>query len=76
MAFLKKRDNPKELNKMRELFGPSQVDHSIRQAIQMCWMALQENRRTAKELEKQFRRIVDRATKDMHEDAEAFGLSK
>jgi uncharacterized protein YicC (UPF0701 family) len=59
--------------KMADLFGPCQVDQSIRQAVQFCWMALPQDRRTVEELEKQIRRLVDRALKDFREDREAFG---
>jgi hypothetical protein len=58
---------------MAALFGPQQIDHSVRQALHFCWMSLPKERRTPEELEKQFRRIVDRALKDFREDREAFG---
>jgi hypothetical protein len=58
---------------LSDFFGPQQVDLLIRQAFQHCWMALPKDRRTNDELEKQFRRIVDRALKDFREDHEAFG---
>jgi hypothetical protein len=58
--------------KIAHLFGPCQVDQSIRQAVQFCWMALPPDRRTADELENQFRRLVDRALKDIRDDREAF----
>jgi hypothetical protein len=54
-------------------FGPHQIDQSIRQAVQFCWMCLPKERRTPEELEKQVRRLVDRALKDFREDREAFG---
>ena len=60
-------------DKMRDFFNPSQVDHSVRQALQMCWMMLPKDKRNAGELERQFRRIVDRALRDMREDDQAFG---
>lgn len=62
-------------DRMRDFFNPAQVDHSVRQALQMCWMMLPNDKRNADELENQFRRIVDRALKDMREDDEAFGKS-
>jgi len=55
-----------------KFFGPTQVDHFIRQAIQMCWMGLPDDRRTTGEVEAQVRRIVDRALKDFREDGEVF----
>jgi hypothetical protein len=39
-------------------------------------MSLPKNRRSQDEVEKQFRRIVDRALKDFREDSEAFGQSE
>jgi hypothetical protein len=59
---------------LRHLFGPQQIDQSIRNAILMCWMGLPQERRTADELEKQIRRMVDRALKDFREDRQAFGV--
>ncbi len=69
-------DDPENVNKMRSMFGAGQVDQSVRQAIQMCWMMLPDGSRTVGEVEKQFRRIVDRAIKDLREDSDAFGLPK
>ena len=68
------KDDPNTPKKMRAMFGPNQVDQHVRQAIQLCWMMLPENAKTVDELEKQFRRIVDRAIKDLRDDAQAFGL--
>jgi hypothetical protein len=62
--------------KMSEFFGPGQVDQFVRQAIQTCWMALPKDRKNADELEKQVRRIVDRALKDFRDDSKHFGRKK
>ena len=51
---------------------PSQVDQSIRSAIQLCWMMIRPSERTPQELERQIRRILDRALKDIQEDLDAF----
>jgi hypothetical protein len=59
--------------KMADFFGPQQVDQTIRQAIQFCWMSLPKDRRTSDELESQMRRLVDRALKDFRDDRKAFG---
>jgi len=75
MAYFNK-DDPEATDKMRSMFGPGQVDQQVRQAIQMCWMMLPTDKKTSDELEKQFRRIVDRAIKDLHDDASAFELPK
>lgn len=68
--------NSENADNMRGMFGPGHVDQSVRQAIQFCWMMLPQDVKTVDELEKQFRRIVDRAIKDLRDDFEAFGLSK
>ena len=59
-------------SKWGQFFCPGQVDQQIRQAIQMCWMMLPEEKRTVEEVEKHIRRIVDRVLKDLREDGEAF----
>ena len=69
-------NDPEARKKMRAMFSPGQIDQSVRQAIQMCWMMLPDEGKSVAELEKQFRRIVDRALKDLQEDSDAFGLSK
>lgn len=61
---------------MAEMFGPGQIDQMIRQGIHFCWMALPKDRKNADELEKQIRRIVDRALKDFREDQEEFSRKK
>jgi hypothetical protein len=65
------RRNPFE--HMHEMFGPSHVDSAVRQAIQACWMALPKSRRNADEVEKEIRRLVDRALANLHEDVKSFG---
>ena len=60
---------------MRQWMGPGQVDQTIRHAIHFCWMALPEDKRSIEEVEQQVRRLVDRALKDLREDAAAFGVS-
>lgn len=57
----------------QQWMGPGQVDHMLRQAIEFCWMALPQDRRSVDEVESQMRRLMDRALKDLREDAEAFG---
>jgi hypothetical protein len=73
MASMKWPEDGK--GKFAEFFGPGQVDHQIRQAIQMCWMMLPEDKRGPEEVEKQMRRILDRAIRDLREDSEAFRKS-
>lgn len=62
-------------DKMRELFSPAQVDQSVRHALQLCWMMLPQDKRNIDELEREFRRIVDRALANLREDDQAFGDS-
>ena len=61
------------VEQMAEFFGPEQVDQFVRQAVQFCWRALPQKRRTTKELEKQMQRLLKRALKDFREDRAAFG---
>jgi hypothetical protein len=66
--------DPDARKRMQGFFGPQQVDQQIRQAIQFCWMALPPERQNVQEVETQIRRIVERAFRDLREDAESFGL--
>ncbi len=66
-------DGKNPMDQMSEMFGPGHVDSCIRQAIQSCWMVLPKARRTADEVEKEIRRLVDRALVNLREDAQAFG---
>lgn len=69
-------NDPDAAKKLRAMFGPGQVDQMFRQAIQLCWMALPDDKRTLDELEKQSRRIMERAFKDMREDARQLELGE
>jgi hypothetical protein len=60
---------------MADFFGPGHVDTTVRQAIHFCWMALPQDRKNPDELERQVRRIVERALKDFREDAAVFAKS-
>lgn len=71
--FLSPPEGGDAAERMADLFGPGQIDQTIRQAIQFCWMNLPKERRTSDELEQQIRRIVDRALKNFREDLQAFG---
>ena len=65
-------EDAKQLNAM---VGPGHVDQMVRTAIQACWMARPEERRNIDEVEREMRRLVERALADLREDADAFGLS-
>ena len=67
-------NTPENFDAMRDMFGPQQVDSTIRQALQMCWMSLPKEKRTIGNVEMQIRRLVDRALENMHEDAGQFGF--
>lgn len=66
--------DPDALKRVRAFFSPQQVDHQIRQAIQFCWMALPPEQQNVDEVEKQIRRLVERALRDLRDDATSFGL--
>jgi hypothetical protein len=68
-----KKDAEKAAAAMAKMFGPGQVDQTIRQAIHLCWMSLPPKRKNVKELEKQVRRIFERAVRDIREDSKQFG---
>jgi len=75
MAYEKFDPNdPEAASRMRAFFSPQQVDQQIRQAIQFCWLALPPEKKNVDEVESQIRKIVDRALKDLRDDAATFGL--
>ena len=61
---------------MANPFGPGATDAMVRQAIQTCWMSMSEEKRTVEHVEAEIRRLVERALKDLREDADAFGVGK
>lgn len=65
-------DDEQAMKRMRDVLGPGHIDQSIRQAIQFCWMSLPPDRRAVDDLEKEVRRIVERALSNLREDAKAF----
>ena len=54
--------------------GPSSVDSMLREAFKLCWLFLPPGDRTARSVEREMRRLFDRAIKNMEEDARAFGV--
>jgi hypothetical protein len=60
------------MDKMREMFGPTQIDQQFRQAIHFCWMGMPKEKRNVDELERQIRRLVDRALRDIRDDFDQF----
>ena len=59
----------------RPVISPSSPDHVVRGVIKSCWELLPEQIRNVDEVERQVRRIVDRALRDFREDFEEFGTS-
>ena len=51
---------------------PTPVDQSVYQVLQMGWMMLPNDKHNVDELERQFRRTVDRELKDMRENDQGF----
>ena len=62
--------------RMQEMFGPTAVDNLIRQAISMCWMCLPTEKRSIEEVERQLRRLLDRALQNAKDDGTEFGISE
>lgn len=60
---------------MRSMHGPQAVDHSVREALSMCWMMLPEDKKNVDAVEREIRWLVDRAIANMREDAAVFGIS-
>ena len=65
-------NDEESFDKMRDMFGPSQIDQQIRQAVHFCWMGLPKEKRNVDELERQIRRLVDRALRDVRDDFDEF----
>jgi hypothetical protein len=74
MIFEHSEGDEKSQEGMREMFGPQGVDHMIRQAISTCWMMLPKESKTVSAVETEIRRLVERALRDLKEDAQAFGI--
>jgi hypothetical protein len=66
--------DPETSDSFRKMLGPQQVDEQIRQAIHFCWMSLPADRKNVAEVEKEVRRIMERALKNLRDDADAFGF--
>jgi hypothetical protein len=73
MAYFPNND-PETRDQMRSFMGPGQVDHMIRQAIQLEWVMLPDDRKTVVEVERVIRQVVDRALEELRQDADTFSL--
>jgi hypothetical protein len=67
MAYFSKED-PENVERMGSFMGPGGVDQMIRQAIQIAWMMLPDERKNVDEVERVIHHTVDRD----REDAELF----
>jgi len=74
MVFEHSEGDEKSQEGMRKMFGPQGVDHMLRQAIETCWMMLPKESKTVAAVETAIRRLVERALRDLKEDAKAFGI--
>jgi hypothetical protein len=72
VSFKRGDDDEDMAEKLAQVMGPGQIDKYIRHAIQFCWMSIPKKRRNVKELEKQARRIFERALRDFREDSDQF----
>jgi hypothetical protein len=52
------------------------LDQHIRSSLQMIWTALPPDRKTVAELEKEFRRLTDRALANLREDFDVYGMPR
>lgn len=56
------------------VMGPGHIDTNIRQTLQMLWMFMPAGKKNVDAVENEYRRLVDRAIRDLREDAERFGI--
>jgi hypothetical protein len=71
VEIIRKEPDPRQF--MRAHMNPNQVDQMLRHAIQFCWNVLPPERQNIEEVEKEVRRMLDRALRDQREDCERFG---
>ena len=69
-------DDPKSVPDMLEIMGPQAADQAVRHALSACWMTLPKGKKTVEHVEAEFRRLVERAIKDLREDAKAFEIEE
>jgi hypothetical protein len=68
------KNDPSMNEKIMKMIGPEAPDQMIRQVICLCRMMLPEEKRTVAGVEAEVRRLVERALKDLRDDATAFGV--
>lgn len=64
-------DGP-DVRRMHDILGPGQIDASLRQTLQTLWVMMPPDKRNVDAVEKEFRRLVDRALRDLREDSNLF----
>jgi hypothetical protein len=65
-------NDPQSLERYRQQVIPM-LDQQIRSTLGMIWMALPPERQSVTEVEREFRRMADRALDNLREDVAAFG---
>jgi hypothetical protein len=75
MAYFNGGD-PEGAKNLRDMMGPHAVDQQIRQAVSMCWLLLPDGKKSIEAVEAEIRRLVDRALKDLKEDATRFHIPR
>ena len=65
-------DQP-DFGNLSDFFGPGQLDAMVRQCIQMAWAVMPPEKKNLDDVEREFRRLVDRAFRDLREDQDAMG---
>ena len=55
---------------------PGGADQFVRAALRKCWHALPPDRQTVAEVERVFRRLTERALRDLSEDSSEFPASE
>ena len=63
-------EDPEE--QMRRMITPEMIDHQVRAAVKACRASLPKDRRNPDEVQRQMRRLLDRAIRAMREDEEAW----
>jgi hypothetical protein len=58
------------------MLSPGEVDSKVKDAIWFCWMGAPNDKKTVAYVEVEIRRIVERALKNLREDAKSFGIGE
>ncbi len=55
-----------------EAMGPGAADKALRDAIQLCWMAMPKEKKSLPELKTLVEKLLDRVFRDLNEDEQYF----